>query len=260
MTASRRLRGWIPLLALIAGALAGCRNGAPTGTGLRGEGSAVLFIGNSYLYTQDVPGIVQAMAATTGDQLAVASVTGANLALIDHWNIGTARARIAKGGWKWVVLQQGPSSVEVNRDSLRLMAQRFAGEIRAAGGIPALFSAWPASTRPQDYPRAIESYRLAASDVQGAFLPVASAWLAAWTRDPAVGLYADALHPSEAGAYLAALVVYACLLQRSPTDVPATLSIIGGRTMAIPPAQATLLKEVAAATVADSCVVGSADP
>jgi hypothetical protein len=232
-------------LALIF-ALLGCLDGGGTGPNLIGEGRRVLFIGNSYLYTQNIAGIVQALADSAhGDRLAVQTVASPDMALIDHWSSGAAQAEIAKGGWEWVVLQQGPSSVEANRDTLRLAAQRFAVDIRKIGGVPALFSAWPTADRRQDFPRAIESYTLAAQDVAGVLLPVASSWLAAWSRDPNLALYADGLHPSAAGAYLASLVVYSRLLDKSAKGLPATLRLTDGSLLTIPRDVAAVLQAAA---------------
>jgi len=212
-----------------------------------GEGTKVLFVGNSYLYFNDIPGIVQALAdSAKGERLAVAVVAGADAALIDHWNEGTARRAIAAGGVKWVVLQQGPSSVEVNRDTLRLATKLFGDEIARANARAALFSAWPTAARRDDFPRAIESYTLAAADVNGLLLPVAAAWIAAWDTTPTLALYADPLHPSLEGAYLSALVVYAQLLDKPPTGLPASLRLRSGRTLAIDPATAILLQQAAA--------------
>jgi hypothetical protein len=92
-----------------------------------------------------------------------------------------------------------------------------------------------------DYPRAIESYQLAAQDVQGLFIPVASAWLKAMEFDPELNLYADGLHPSREGAYLSALVVYASILKKSPRGIPAE---IGG--FQINEATAAILQSAAA--------------
>lgn len=233
--------------------LTGCRGAGPTGPALRGSGPRALFIGNSYLFHQDIPGLVQAMATASGDALAVATLAAPDVALIDHWHDGGAAREIAKGGWTWVVLQQGPSSTDLNRDTLRLATQLFAERIRAVQAMPALFSAWPASARTQDFPRAIESYTLAAGDVQGMLLPVAVGWLETWERDPAAALYADGLHPSGAGAYVSALVIYACLLGKSPMGLPATLDIIGVGRFSIPAATATMLQAAAADAVAPGC-------
>ncbi|MEO7503383.1 MAG: hypothetical protein ABIW94_12155 [Gemmatimonadaceae bacterium] len=207
----------------------------------------MLFVGNSYLYFNDIPGIVQALAdSAKGEKLSVAVVAGADLALIDHWNEGTARRVIVDGGMKWVVLQQGPSSVEANRDTLRIATKLFGAEIVRANARPALFSTWPTASRPEDFPRAIESYTLAAADVNGLLLPVAAAWLAAWEKTPALPLYADPLHPSIEGAYLSALVIYAQLLKKTPKRLPATLRLNGGRMLVIDPLTAALLQQAAA--------------
>ena len=99
-----------------------------------------MFIGNSYTYENDVPGMVEALARAAGSPVAVASVAKPDYALIDHYNGGSsARSVIARGGWKYVVLQQGPSSVELNRDTLRLATRLFDADIRKAGATPALF-------------------------------------------------------------------------------------------------------------------------
>ncbi len=232
---------------IIAGAAAGCLGGNATGVKLEGEGRRVLFIGNSYLYTADIPGIVQALADSAGgDKLAVETVAAPDFALIDHWNVGSARVEIAKGGWEFVVLQQGPSSVELNRDTLRLATKLFAAEIAKVNARPALFSAWPSEARRQDFDRAIESYRLAAADVNGVFLPVASAWVAAWSRDSNLSLYADGLHPSADGAYLSALVIYSRLLGKSPVGLPSRLQLQSGAIVTIDPERAALLQASAA--------------
>src|SRR4051812_42734006 len=153
-TVSRRIACLILASTLVA--CVGTSTTAPRGIRIDGEGRHVLFIGNSYLYTRDIPGIVQALAdSADGDKLAVATVAGPDMALVDHWNEGSSRRAIALGGWEWVVLQQGPSSVEVNRDSLRLMTRLFAGEIQKVSARPALFSAWPTEVRRQDFDRAI---------------------------------------------------------------------------------------------------------
>ncbi len=230
--------------------LASC--GSSTGPGL-GEGRRALFIGNSYLYTQSIPEIVAALADSAhGDHIAAATVAGPDLALIDHWNAGPARSTIAQGEWEWVILQQGPSSQPLNRDTLRLATTLFAPEITRIGARPALFSAWPSEGRRQDFPAAIESYRLAAMDVSGIFIPIASAWLAAWNRDPTLALYADGLHPSTAGAYLTALVIYAALLEKTPVGLPPRLTLRSGGSINIAPAIAALLQDAAAEAIAQA--------
>lgn len=136
----------------------------------------MLFVGNSYLYYNDIPGIVQALAdSAKGEKLSVAVVAGADVALIDHWNEGTARRVIAEGGMKWVVLQQGPSSVEVNRDTLRIATKLFGDEIARANARPALFSAWPTAARREATLRLNSGRTLAIDPATAALLQQAAA-------------------------------------------------------------------------------------
>jgi hypothetical protein len=131
---------------------------------------------------------------------------------------------------------------------LRLATKFFADAMARSGHAkPALFSAWPSASRRQDFPRAIESYTLAAGDVSGILLPVASAWLGAWERDAALELYSDGLHPSSEGAYLSARVIYARLMEKSPVGLPSSLRLASGAVITVAPAVAALLQEAAAA-------------
>jgi hypothetical protein len=210
-------------------------------------------VGNSYLYTMDIPGIVLALADSAGgERIAVAMITGPNMALVDHWKEGWVQTQIALGGWEWLILQQGPSSTSINRDSLRQMTALYAEQGTKVGATTALFSAWPAASRVQDFPRAIESYQLAAADVGGVYLPVAPAWLRAWELDSSLTLYADDLHPSVEGAYLSALVVYACLLQKTPVGLPRQVSTIQ-RVVGVSAATAQVLQAAAADAARVGC-------
>lgn len=247
---------WAALLltfASLGAGAGGCLGNLDGPTGLNepvliGEGRRALFIGNSYTYFADIPGLVQAMADSTGgDQIAIETVAGPDMALVDHWKEGTAKREIAEGGWEWVILQQGPSSVQANRDSLRTLTQMFGAEIAKVSAKPALFSAWPSAARPQDFDRAIESYTLAASDVDGVLLPVAAAWKKAWEVDPTLQMYSDGLHPSAIGAYLAAATIYSKLLNTTPRGLPFTLRTRIGLQISVTPEVGAILQDAAAA-------------
>jgi hypothetical protein len=242
-----RAARWCALL-IVAACLPDLEGAGLTEPVLIGEGRRALFIGNSYTYFADIPGLVQAMADSAGgDKIAVETVAGPDMALVDHWYEGTAKREIAEGGWEWVVLQQGPSSTQVNRDSLRTLTQMFGAEIAKVSAKPALFSAWPSATRQQDFDRAIESYALAAADVSGILLPVAASWKKAWETDAALQMYQDGLHPSAIGAYLAAATIYSKLLNRTPVGLPFTLRTRSGRQITVNAAIGTILQNAAAA-------------
>jgi hypothetical protein len=60
-------------------------------------------------------------------------------------------------------------------------------------------------------------------------------------------LYAfDGLHPSEAGSYVAALVMFETLYDRSPANVPDRLRLRTGVTIALPASVGAILRAAAA--------------
>jgi len=182
-----------------------------------------------------------------GETIAIETVAGPDMALVDHWKEGTAKREILEGGWEWVVLQQGPSSTQVNRDSLRTLTQMFGAEIAKVGAKPALFSAWPAAANMSTLDRAIESYTLAAQDVSGILLPVAASWKKAWEADANLQMYLDGLHPSSIGAYLAAATIYSRLLNKTPKGLPFAVRTRSGRVISVTPAVGAILQQAAAA-------------
>jgi hypothetical protein len=169
----------------------------------------VLFVGNSLTSEHALPSIVCRLAQVAGRQAICEAVVGPGFAIEDHLAQGAVQRRLADERWSFVVMQQGPSALESSRVNLRTYVGQIAPLIRAAGAIPVLYAVWPAKNRSIDFPRVSESYRLAAGDVGGLFAPAGDAWLEVWRRDPSVALYGDDdFHPSPAGSYLAALMIY----------------------------------------------------
>jgi len=212
----------------------------------------VLFIGNSLTQSNDLPAIVQALAAAGSQRpLAYKAILVPGLSLEDQWNAGTAVGAIRGQRWDFVVLQQGPSSLPESRTNLLEYTRKFAKEIRAVGATPALYMVWPELTRPKAFDAVCESYRLAAKEVDGLLLPAGQAWRAAWQREPKLELYSDGLHPTPAGSYLVALTVYGQLYKRSPIGLPAKLVLQspGAAIIDIPVERARLLQEGAAEAI-----------
>lgn len=208
----------------------------------------ILFIGNSLTGANNMPGMLVALAesAKVAPSLTVDVDWISDFALIDHWSLGSARTLIANGHYDVVVMQQGPSSVAVNRDTLRLAVGLFAPIIRAAGGVPALFSVWPTADRQLDFDRATESYQLAAQAVAGMLFPGGEVWRAAWRREPGLQLYSpDGLHPSPLGSYAVALSIFGILYDRSTVGLPATISVGNSAVYSFDAATARIIQDAA---------------
>jgi hypothetical protein len=210
----------------------------------------VLFIGNSLISFNDLPGTVARLTGSANVTIHVASVAGPNLALIDHVE-GSSNAMdmIRQGGWNYVVLQQGPSALSLSRDTLMLATRRLAAQIQAVGARTALFMVWPESSRFAVFDDVRDSYRAAAAEVGGLLLPAGEAWRAAWGTDPQLPLYGpDGYHPSELGTYLAALVVYEGITGNDSRALP-DQAIVAGRPLNVAESRVRLLQEAAHRTV-----------
>ena len=181
----------------------------------------VLFIGNSLTAVNNVPVLVQRIAAANGDRFECESVLFGDHGLVEHWDRPEARRAIAKGGWTFVVLQQGPSALAESRSLLIDYGQRFDREIRRVSGRTAFFMVWPSRQRFGDFDGVSRSYRAAAEATGGLILPAGDAWRALWRRDSKQGLYGDdGFHPSALGSYLASLVIYQGLSGRTASELP----------------------------------------
>jgi hypothetical protein len=207
-----------PGLLLCAALLAFARPHASAAAPLR-----VLFIGNSLTAANDLPNIFASLAAAGGrERPAAKTFTVDGFSLEDHWNRGDAQKAIGEGPWDVVVLQQGPSALIESRQLLVAYARKFAEVIRAAGARPALYMVWPSTARQFDFAGVSTSYTAAAKAVNGLLLPAGDAWQKVLREHRDLKLYSDdGLHPTFAGSYLAALVIYQRLYEASDLGLPA---------------------------------------
>jgi hypothetical protein len=212
----------------------------------------ILFVGNSLTYSNDLPGMVQALAKSGGLDWEIHSVTIGGAALEDHLQEGSAVRFLADERWDFVVLQQGPSTLAASRINLRQGVASFRPLVKKAGGRVALYQVWPDSTWSatrfvDDFDRVRDSYALAARDVDGVFLPAGEAWRTAWSSHPEFQFYGpDGFHPSPAGSYLAALTIVGGLSGKSVVGLSARMVNGAGQVLAeFPPGTALGLQQAA---------------
>lgn len=228
--------------------LASCNQGltVPAPGALR-----VLFIGNSLTYHNNLPRTVADLSAAAGfTRCYCIAVAYPNYALLDHWVQGDAADVLDEQEFDFVVMQQGSSALPASRDILVQYASLFADLIRENGATPVMYSVWPMDSRMFDFLNVADSYRAAAEAINGLMAPAGGAWLAAWEQDATLPLYEqDGLHPSKMGTYLAALVLFERLYDRSPVGVQSQARV-DGSLMNWPPATVQLLQEAAATALA----------
>lgn len=178
----------------------------------------ILFIGNSLTDTNDTPARLEKLAQAMGRDAKVEAVVFPQHSLVDHWADGRALAAIRKGGWDYVILQQGASADPESRQELVKSVKQFAVPIREANAKPVLFMTWPTSDRQKDFPGTIASYRAAAEANDAILVPVGEAWLRALSKDKRLKLWGDTVHQSSLGSDLAVLTIYLVLFPAGPQE------------------------------------------
>lgn len=216
----RRMR--VQLSAVVA--LAACLSPTAT-TGAPAGGRGVLFIGNSLTYTNDLPRMVAVLAAQAGDTIDARSLTRANTALIDFVLDGSASSALA-GKWRHVVVQQGPTTLPICRDTLVMAVKEIDRLVRLGGGETVVLMSWPTAARAFDFDKVFESARMAGDQTQSRVAAAGLAWQQALVGSTPVGVYGpDGYHPSVLGSYLAALTVVELVTGRDVRNLPhATLN------------------------------------
>jgi hypothetical protein len=202
----------------------------------------VLFIGNSLTSTYDIPGMVQALAASAGDSLICNSRTISGSALSNRLDLADLGA-IDSGGYDFVVLQEQSSRPTIPADRGNLMypaVRTLNSNIVSSGARTVLYQTWaypagdPQNCGSYDTPAPFNEcgflgmtaalrwgYAGIANELGVAISPVGMAWLTVESEQPQTNLYQPAdYHPNTNGAYLAACVHYASLTGRSPVGNP----------------------------------------
>ena len=165
---------------------------------------AVLFVGNSLTYFNEMPRMTSAIAARERRPLLVEQVTQSGASLEDLWFRTDALKRIWQEHWDYVILQERSGRSAMDRGPLFFQYLRmFAEHARRSGATPVLFMTW--------YPGNEHFFRSAAERENLVLLPVGSAWKREYDW--------DGVHPNLFGSYLIACSVYAMVYDRPPVDL-----------------------------------------
>lgn len=190
----------------------------------RSEPIKILFIGNSYTYTNDLPGTLRAMTQGRTPELHVDSLTLGGATLESHWNGGEALKKIKSTEWDFVVLQEQSQRplARFGRDTVFYShARKFDDEIRKADAITMFFMTWARPDTPGRQADWTESFLGIAKELHAECAPAGLAMEKAKAKLPQVKWLADpGGHPSSAGTYLAACAFLAAIYDEAPKASP----------------------------------------
>jgi len=195
------------------------------------DGVRVLFVGNSFTYSNDMPALVRDLAAA--DEAAPRIIAVQYVA--PNWGLEPASKDdgldrlLREVEWDVVVLQERSALPSLPADARVDKMDRYvyglAARVGAAGAETVLFMTWgyedgddgqaDGDTFSGMQARVARAYAELGASVGARVAPVGLAWAEAVRRVPTMRLWRhDGRHPSRSGSYLAACVFYALLAGR----------------------------------------------
>ncbi len=186
--------------------------------------SRLLFVGNSFTFRHDLPGLMAQMAPQSIEsQMIVAG--GASLRL--HLNSGAVQTALAEK-WDIVILQEQSTLPIKNTKRFHENVREMQELISETGAQTALYQTWARQNAPATQDTLNIAYENIGREIGALLIPVGAAWQAALAVQNDLPLYdSDGSHPSPLGSYLAACVFVAKLWQKDARGllVPEALKI-----------------------------------
>jgi hypothetical protein len=193
-------------------------------------GVSVLFVGNSLTQVNNLPAVFKQLAAASSlhVDVDVSSIAPGGAFLSDHWKRGDVVARLREQRPNFLILQgQSTEPLSAPKDFVH-----YAGLIKTeADRIDAttiLFSTWARPAGDPYYKDAMSggapsemqkrlntAYSSLAQNVGATLAPVGVAWEHAHSVAPKIQLLDGTQHPSPAGTYLAAAVLFQTVFKTS---------------------------------------------
>ncbi len=181
----------------------------------------LLFMGNSHTQSNQLTDMVVDMVRAGRPGRTVAAAVAPGTAFLDeHLRNAQTMTLLRNQNWSFVILQaqkysssgQNTYSTEEAKELVRISRQQRA--------VPVMFPEWPRSGI-DETARIYDLHVSIARAEPACVAPIGQAWDLALARDPTLTLHAaDGNHSAPAGAFLAALVIYATITGNSPAGLP----------------------------------------
>jgi len=204
----------------------------------------VLFLGNSFTYTYDIPTLFAGFANEAGISVFIDEKTEAGMAVADeqivgHANDANSQAKISSQNWDFIVIQDNMGNYVSNIGSISANCGNanvtLYNQIKANNSCTRIiyFAGWgpeggvTASDNTQNCINRIHGNLNFLNDNVGDEIvsPIGKCWIQSLNQMPSVDLfYSDNVHPSLAGSYLAAASIFTSIFKVNPT----TLNYTGG--------------------------------
>lgn len=230
---------------------------------LRAQQTDVLFIGNSYTSTNNLPNLFRQIALSLGDTVNTTMQAPGGYTFANHLFDPATQNAISSQSWDYVVLQEQSlrGALPTNETFSHIDATALNYDIQESSecAYPVFFMTWgyengysqssweylELATYAGMQQALRDNYTQFALENEGYVSPVGWAWKQVRDTHPNIELYqADGSHPNVAGTYLAACVFYSTIFRQS--------CVGSSFTSTVNPTDAAILQAVASATVLDS--------
>jgi hypothetical protein len=188
----------------------------------------LLFIGNSYIYLNNLGDLVAGIAASrkAGPTVIPTLAVRDGATLKFHLDGGPGLKALESGQWDFVILQEqsqlggrivdGKPTVG-DPGAFHVSVREFVQRIRANNATPLLFMTWARRDHPEQIEDLSKAYEAIGDELKVKVLPVGHAWTEARRRGLSADLHLqDGSHPTPTGSYLAACVIYASITGADP--------------------------------------------
>lgn len=239
-----------------------------TTSNIKAQPKKILFVGNSYVYTNNLPLVLYNLALSNGDTIIYDSSAPGGYTFLQHTTNATTLSKINAQAWDYVVLQEQSQKPAFSPSQVQAETYPYAAQLNDlilandSCTQTVFFMTWGRkygdATNCAIYPplctfegmqgRLRQSYVEMADDNEALVSPVGEAFKYSRMADSTINLYTvDNSHPSVAGTYLAACTFYATLFETSPVGLSYTAGLDA--------TQAGFLQQIAYQTVFDSLSV-----
>lgn len=207
--------------------------------GLTVAQTKILFLGNSFTYTYDVPGLFQGLANAAGipvliDQNTQAGMAVANEQVTGHINSSVSQNKITSQQWDYIVVQDNQgnyvNNVGVIPSACGNANVTLYNQIKANNPCTRIiyFAGWgpeggvfsgdnTTSCINRIYGNTIFLNDAAMNEIVS---PIGKAWISSLSQLPSVDLFhADNVHPSLAGSYLTAATLFVSIFKQNPCSL-----------------------------------------
>ena len=197
------------------------RGGATSGPPPVDADITLLFMGNSHTSTNGLSTMVADMVRAAKPGQTVASVEAPGwMFLEDRVHDAPSMDLLRSQNWSLVILQAQKYSTSGQFVYSTEEAKELIRVSRVQHAVPVMFPEWPLRNVAETQ-RIYDLHVSIAQAEPACVAPVGQAWDLALIRDGSLPLYADdGNHSRPAGAFLAALVLFATITGESPLDLP----------------------------------------